>query len=124
SFVWQKANMYITPYYSALSLRNYPLRSINSVSYAKNMTYNFISSLLFTSGQNSGLLSIGHLLSAVSKTPATCSVLSVATTDRTGGIFTWATVRTLAAGTCTINWSFAGTDQRAATSTDMNITIR
>jgi hypothetical protein len=33
-------------------------------------------------------------------------------------------VRTLAAGTCTINWSFAGTDQRAATSTDMNITIR
>jgi hypothetical protein len=116
--------MYITPYYSALSLRNYPLRSINSVSYVKNTTYNFISSLLFTSGQNSGLLSIGHLLSAVSKTPATCSVLTVATTDRTGGIFTWATVRALAAGTCTINWSFAGTDQRAATSTDMNITIR
>ena len=117
------AAMYITPYVAASSVRNATRSAVTSRTYASKNTYYFVSSLLFTSGQNSGLLSIGHLLSATSNTPAVCSVNSVATQDNTGGIFTLATVQTLTGGTCSITWSFAGTADRAATSTVMNVTV-
>ena len=115
--------MYITNYFAANSIRNTPLKPITSTAYVSNGVYNFVSSLLFTSGQNSGLLSIGHLLSAVSETPAICSVQQVATQDRTGGIFTWASVKMLSVGNCIINWSFAGTDTRGAATTKMSLNV-
>ena len=74
SFLFKKAPMVITPYVTATSSYTSPLNSITSVSYLSNTTYNFVSSLLYTSGNNSGLASIGHLLSAVSSTPAVCTV--------------------------------------------------
>jgi hypothetical protein len=83
----------------------------------------FAASTLFASGQNSGLLSIGHLLEVTSATPAVCSVTGVATWDRTGGIYTRATVNTLSLGTCTVLWRFLGSKGRAATSTTMNIAV-
>ena len=81
-------------------------------------------STLYANGQNSGLSSFGHLLSVSSSTPATCSVGTVVAQDNTGGIFTQARISTLASGNCSILWSFAGTADRAATSTTMNFTIR
>ena len=80
-------------------------------------------STLFASGQNFGLLSLGHLLEVTSATPSVCSVTGVATWDRTGGIFTRASVNTLSLGTCSVLWRFLGFKGRAATSTTMNIEV-
>ena len=114
--------MIITPYYSSNATRNSGLYATNSVTYAAGTTYNFVSSLLYLSGQNSGLASIGHLLSAVSLTPTVCSVEAVAIQDR-GSLFTWANVKMLQKSTCTVRWSFGGTDTRAATSRDMSVLV-
>jgi hypothetical protein len=118
------AAMTITNYAVASSVRNATRRSVTSRSYAAKSSYFFVSSILFANGQNSGLLSLGHLLSAVSTTPSVCTVGSVATQDNTGGIFTLASVNTLTAGTCSITWSFAGTSTRAATSKVMSVTVK
>jgi hypothetical protein len=118
------AAMTISNFAVASGVRNATRSAVTSRSYVSKSSYFFVSSILFANGQNSGLLSLGHLLSAVSTTPAVCTVGSVASQDNTGGIFTLASVNTLAAGTCSINWSFAGTPARAATSTTMNFTVR
>jgi hypothetical protein len=123
SFVWSRASMYITNYWAPTKVRNVALRPLTATSYWSNSTYFFTSSLLFTSGQNSGLLSIGHLMSAVTSTPSVCSVETVESDDRTGGIFTRATVKMLSIGTCSITWGFAGTDTRAATSKVMSVVV-
>jgi hypothetical protein len=123
SFAWIKAPMYITPYYATDATRNSRLSVPTTMVYTAGRSYNFVSSLLFTSGNNSGLLSIGHLLKAESLTPTVCTVASVATQDRTGGIFTWASVNMLQKSTCTIRWSFAGTDSRGSATRDMSVNI-
>jgi hypothetical protein len=123
SFVWSKAPMYITNFWAPTQVRNVALRPLTATSYVSNSTYFFTSSLLFTSGQNSGLLSIGHLMSAVSTTPAVCAVEAVVSDDRTGGIFTRATVRMLAVGSCSITWGFAGTDTRMPATRVMTVVV-
>jgi hypothetical protein len=115
--------MYITPYWAPSKVRNVRLRPITSTSYVSNSSYFFHSSLLFTSGQNSGLSSIGHIMSAVSTTPDICSVQAVEADDRTGGIFTRATVRMIKVGTCSITWGFAGTDTRSAATHVMSVVV-
>jgi hypothetical protein len=47
----------------------------------------------------------------------------VATWDRTGGIYTRATVNALSVGTCSVLWRFLGSKGRAATSTTMNLSV-
>jgi len=123
SFVWSKAGMYITNYWAPSQVRNVRLRPITSTTYVSNSTYFFTSSLLFTSGQNSGLQSIGHIMSAVSTTPDICAVQVVEGDDRTGGIFTRATVRMIKVGTCSITWGFAGTDTRSAATRVMSVVV-
>jgi hypothetical protein len=123
SFVWSKAGMYITPYWAPSLVRNVRLQPLTATTYASNSTYFFTSSLLFTSGQNSGLLSIGHIMSAVSTTPDFCTVQVVEADDRTGGIFTRATVRMIKVGTCSITWGFAGTDTRSAATRVMSVVV-
>ena len=115
--------MYITPYWAPSSVRNVRLQPLTATTYASNSTYFFTSSLLFTSGQNSGLLSIGHIMSAVSTTPDFCTVQVVEADDRTGGIFTRATVRMINVGTCSITWGFAGTDTRSAATRIMSVVV-
>jgi hypothetical protein len=117
------AAMVVTPMISNSTLRNSRLSSIAGLTLASKRSYTFAASTLFASGQNSGLLSIGHLLEVTSATPAVCSVTGVATWDRTGGIYTRATVNTLSLGTCTVLWRFLGSKGRAATSTTMNIAV-
>jgi hypothetical protein len=117
------AAMVVTPLISNSTARNSRLSSIAGLTLASKQSYQFAASTLFANGQNSGLLSIGHLLEVTSTTPAVCSVSGVATWDRSGGIFTRATVNTLSLGTCTVLWRFLGSKGRAATSTTMNIPV-
>jgi hypothetical protein len=115
--------MVVTPLISNSTSRSSRLSSITGVTLASKQSYTFAASTLFASGQNSGLASLGHLLEVTSATPTVCSVSGVATWDRTGGIFTRATVNTLTIGTCTVLWRFLGFKGRAATSTTMNIAV-
>jgi len=124
SFKYKRAAMVITPYAAAYSSPNAPRSPVASKTYGAKSTYYFAASLLFVSGQNSGLLSIGNPMRAVSTTPAVCTVTSVVPQDNTGGIFQLATVNTLASGTCSVTWYFDGSSDRAATSTVMSFIVK
>jgi hypothetical protein len=124
SFKYRRAAMVITPYAVASSARNTARTPVASKTYSAKTTYFFASSLLFASGENSGLLSIGNPMRASSTTPAVCTVASVVPLDNTGGIFQLATVNTLASGTCNVVWNFDGSSDRAATSTTMSFAVK
>ncbi len=115
------AAMVITPYFSSSTSRSSRLGTSVGLKFASKQSYLFVASTLFANGKNSGLASLGHLLEVTSATPAVCSVSGVATWDRTGGIYTRATVNGLTVGTCTVLWRFLGSPGRAATSTTMNV---
>jgi hypothetical protein len=83
----------------------------------KSTVYTFFETLLHVESRlNSGLTSIGHLLTAVSNTPNVCKVVSHELADLTGGIKNKTFIQGLSNGTCSITWSFSGTSTRAATS--------
>jgi hypothetical protein len=117
------AAMVITPFFTSSTLRTGAIVPASRATLRVNSSGQFLASTLFASGNNSGLSSIGELLQATSLTPAICSVTGVATWDRTGGIFTRATVNALSAGTCSVSWRFLGSKGRAATSTIMNVVV-
>jgi hypothetical protein len=66
---------------------------------------------------NSGLTSLGHLLTVTSNTPTICRVDSNTLWDQPGGIKNKTIVSGLANGTCSLTWYFPGTTDRATTST-------
>jgi hypothetical protein len=117
------AVMKVTPYYSLSTLRTGALYSAAAVTMKTKSSALFVASTLFANGNNSGLLSLGHLLQVTTDTPAICSVTGVETWDRTGGIYTRATVNALAVGTCSVTWKFLGSTGRAPTSTTMTIKV-
>jgi hypothetical protein len=117
------AAMVVTPYYSLSTSRTGALLSASSVILKAKSSGLFVASTLFANGQNSGLLSLGHLLEVTSNTPTICSVSGVSTWDRTGGIYTRATVNAISAGNCSITWRFLGFPGRAATSTTMLVRV-
>jgi len=124
SFKYRRAAMVITPYAVATSARNATRTPVSSRTYSAKSTYYFAASLLFASGENSGLLSIGHPMRATSSTPSVCTVASVIPIDTNGGIFQLATINTLTTGTCNVVWNFDGSSDRAATSTNMIFAVR
>jgi hypothetical protein len=117
------AAMKVTPYYSLSTSRSGALLSASSVILKAKRSGLFVASTLFASGQNSGLLSLGHLLEVTTNTPTICSVTGVQTWDRTGGIYTRATVNALSAGNCSVTWKFLGSTGRAPTSTTMLVRV-
>jgi hypothetical protein len=117
------AAMKVTPYYSLTTSRSGSLYSAAAVTMKTKSSALFVASTLFASGNNSGLLSLGHLLEVTSSTPTICTVTGVQTWDRTGGIYTRADVNALSVGTCSVTWKFLGYPGRAPTSTVMNVKI-
>ena len=115
--------MVVTPYYSTTKTTSSTLVPPSNVSMTSGTSYLFAASTLYASGNNSGLLSFGHLLEVTSLTPTVCSVNGVMTWDRTGGIYTQATVNALSMGTCSVLWKFNGAKDRAPTSTTMTVKV-
>ena len=115
--------MVVTPYYSMSTSRTGALYSAAAVTLNAKRSGLFVASTLFASGKNFGLRSLGHLLEVTSATPTICTVTAVQTWDRTGGIYTRATVNALAKGTCQVIWKFLGSTGRAATSTTMTVKV-
>ncbi|CAN2186597.1 Proteinase K-like catalytic domain [Candidatus Nanopelagicaceae bacterium] len=65
---------------------------------------------------NNGLNSIGNFLTVITTTPAVCSVSETTPYATNVGVYTQATVKSIANGTCSLTWSFAETaTQKAAT---------
>jgi hypothetical protein len=88
-----------------------------ATSLSKSTLYNFFETVLHVDSKlNWGLTSLGHLLTAVSNTPTVCKVVSNELADLTGGIKNKTVLQGLSNGTCSITWSFSGTDTRAPTS--------
>jgi hypothetical protein len=82
----------------------------------RSTLYNFFETVLHVEGwRNWGLTSLGHLLTVVSNTPTVCKVVSNELADLTGGIKNKTILQGLSNGTCSITWSFGGTDTRAPT---------
>jgi len=78
--------------------------------------YIFVTNVLYVeSAMNSGLASLGHMLSVTSATPAICRVDSNVLWDRTGGIVNKTQVTALDNGNCQLYFYFSGTTTRAAT---------
>lgn len=63
---------------------------------------------------NNGLNSIGHISTAVSTTPAVCTVSNVGPLTTTVGVHTQFTVTAVANGACSITYGFAGSDTQNA----------
>jgi hypothetical protein len=63
---------------------------------------------------NKGLNSIGHISTAVSTTPAVCTVSNVGPLTTTVGVHTQFTVTAVANGACSITFGFAGSDTQSA----------
>jgi len=79
--------------------------------------YIFVTNVLYVeTAMNSGLASLGHLLTVTSNTPAVCRVDSNDLWDRTGGIVNKTQVTALDNGTCQLSFYFPGTTTRASTS--------
>ena len=70
-----------------------------------------------------GLRSLGHPLVVTTSTPTVCSVSSTAPSDQRGGIYSQTTVNSLSNGTCTLNFSFAGSDDRKPTALQWSATV-
>ena len=117
------AAMKVTPYYTSSTQRTGALLPASAVTLKAKSSAQFLASTLFANGNNSGLLSLGHLLEVSALTPAVCSVTQVETWDRSGGIYTRATINALTAGTCSVLWKFNGSKGRAATSTTLDVKV-
>jgi hypothetical protein len=84
--------------------------------FTKSNLYTFFETVLHVeSWRNWGLTSLGHLLTVVSNTPTVCKVVSNELADLTGGIKNKTILQGVSNGTCSITWSFSGTDTRAPT---------
>jgi hypothetical protein len=84
--------------------------------FTKSNLYTFFETVLHVESRlNWGLTSLGHLLTVVSNTPSVCKVVSNELADLTGGIKNKTILQGLSNGTCSITWSFSGTDTRAPT---------
>jgi hypothetical protein len=72
---------------------------------------------------NNGLNSIGHISTAVSNTPAVCSVSNVGPQQTTVGVHTQFTVTAVANGACSITYGFAGSDTQNAAYRTHSLTV-
>jgi hypothetical protein len=76
--------------------------------------YTFVTNVRYVdNAMNSGLASLGHMLTVTSLTPAVCRVDSNVLWDRSGGIVNRTQVTGLSNGSCQLNFYFAGTTTRA-----------
>jgi hypothetical protein len=102
SFIYAKAPMRITATSAPITMRGAG-------------PYIFTTSVLHTDiAMNSGLSSLGHLLTVTSNSPTICMVESNKIVDRRGGLFNQTLVRALNNGNCSLQFYFPGTATRAA----------
>jgi len=121
---WKKASAWINvASISITSPKSNPVQQpmvigvTGASSFSGSTLYNFFETVLHVESKlNWGLTSLGHLLTAVSNTPTVCKVVSNELADLTGGIKNKTVLQGLSNGTCSITWSFGGTDTRAPTS--------
>jgi hypothetical protein len=105
---------------AAMSVR---LNRLSSVIVGKTSELFVVENRYMNSSMNNGLNSIGHISTAVSNTPAVCSVSNVAPSVQARGTHTQFTVTGVANGSCSVTFGFAGDETRNSAYRTQLITI-
>jgi hypothetical protein len=105
---------------AAMSVR---LNRLSTVIVGKTSALFVVENRYLNSTMNKGLNSIGHISTAVSNTPAVCSVSNVAPYVQAGGTHTQFTVTGLVNGNCSVTFGYAGGDTQNAAYRTQAITV-
>ena len=96
---------------AAMSVR---LNRLSTVIVGKTSALYVVENRYLNSTMNKGLNSIGHISTAVSNTPAVCSVSNVAPYIQNGGTHTQFTVTGVTNGSCSVTFGYAGSETQNA----------
>ena len=99
------------------------LNRLSTVITGKTSALFVVENRFVNASMNNGLNSIGHLSTAVSNTPAVCSVLNVGPYELTTGTHTQFTVTGVANGSCSVTFGYAGSDTRNSAYSTQAITV-
>ena len=105
---------------AAMSVR---LNRLSSTIVGKTSALFVVENRYINASMNNGKNSIGHISTAVSNTPAVCSVTNVAPYEQTTGTHTQFTVTGVANGSCSVTFGFAGDETRNSAYRTQLITI-
>ena len=96
---------------AAISVR---LNRLSTVIVGKTSALFVVENRFINASMNKGLNSIGHISTAVSNTPAVCSVSNVAPYLQPGGTHTQFTLTGVANGSCSVTFGYAGNETQNA----------
>ena len=99
------------------------LNRLSTVIVGKTSALFVVENRFINASMNNGLNSIGHISTAVSNTPAVCSVTNVAPYVLTTGTHTQFTVTGVANGSCSVTFGYEGSDTRASAYRTQAITV-
>jgi hypothetical protein len=99
------------------------LNRLSTVITGKTSALFVVENRFVNASMNNGLNSIGHISTAVSNTPAVCSVSNVAPYVLTTGTHTQFTVTGVANGSCSVTFGYAGSDTQNAAYRTQAITV-
>lgn len=110
SFNWIKTNMKITVSRSTSFVGRGPHIVDAAIAFSDSAKMN-------------GMTSLGHPLVVSSTTPTVCAVTGTMPSDQRGGIFSRSTITALSNGKCTLNFTFAGTDDRRSVNSQWSANV-
>lgn len=99
------------------------LNRLSTVITGKTSALFVVENRFVNASMNNGLNSIGHISTAVSNTPAVCSVLNVSPYIQYGGTHTQFTVTGVTNGSCSVTFGYAGSDTQNAAYRTQAITV-
>jgi hypothetical protein len=105
---------------AAVSVR---LNRLSTVITGKTSALFVVENRFVNASMNNGLNSIGHISTAVSTTPAVCSVSNVAPYVLTTGTHTQFTVTGVANGSCSVTYGYAGSETQNSAYRTQAITV-
>lgn len=105
---------------AAISVR---LNRLSTVIVGKTSALFVVENRFINASMNKGLNSIGHISTAVSNTPAVCSVSNVAPYIQYGGTHTQFTVTGVSNGSCSVTFGYAGNETQNAAYRTQAITV-
>jgi phosphodiesterase/alkaline phosphatase D-like protein len=99
------------------------LSRLSTIIVGKTSALFVIENRFINSSMNNGRNSIGHISTAVSNTPAICSVSNVSPYELTSGTHTQFTVTGVANGSCSVTFGYAGSDTQNSAYRTQAITV-
>ncbi len=99
------------------------LNRLSTIIVGKTSELFVVENRFLNASMNNRLNSIGHISTAISTTPAICSVSNVGPLQTTAGVHTQFTVTGVANGSCSVTFGYAGSDTRNSAYRTQAITV-